>query len=173
MPMICAKKRFDASLKRILRTSPLSIPLEAPPLGVEPSLELCRKPQLHLVPLNEIHLEKIGLFTYHAADLVQEGPNLPRNGGRSGRSLPDAFGQQIRVPLEDVQVDLFLAAEVLIDRCTAEIRGLGDVVDGGGGVALVDEELLGPVQDELHAGDSFLGHSAPAHGLSFLDRVSK
>ena len=67
----------------------------------------------------------------------------------AGRRLRHALQELAGVVLEQLDVQLLLGGEVLVDQGFGDARRPGDVVDGGGVVAALGEELDGRAHDAL------------------------
>ena len=79
------------------------------------------------------------------AQLFGRGPS--RAGG-----FPEIGEEDVQVLEQDPGVDLFLASEMVVDRPLAEFDRGGDVVEGHGAEAVLDEEVLGCRENEAAPG---------------------
>ncbi len=124
-------------------------------------------------------LQRVGFVReyLHAFAVLEEVPDVVADDGAyaPGRivairqPLFQASQQRFEGVFLDLVEKLFLASEVVVEAGQAAARGAGDVANGGGGVALVAEDVGGVCEDFRQAavvaprGSSVRGCSQPRH----------
>lgn len=107
-----------------------------------------------------LHVGEVGVHRRLDAQLVVRG---------RGERRADGLEQRLAVLVEQGEVELQLAGEVLVENGLADSRALRDVVHRRGVVALGDEDLLRGAQQLIASGTAGQPGAPRARRLCLLD----
>ena len=89
-----------------------------------------------------IRRHHLGITDDQLAQLGKAGP-------AAGRDLGDAVGDALVADRPALEQDLVLAAEIIVQRGLGDIQPLGNIIERGSVIALLEEELHSRAQNRL------------------------